>query len=903
MELEPLRCCSLLDLLSTLGLPGPCVDLYQAFITLIINALIEGSGINIEREGNKAVVSLIDGLIQGSPGVTVTQNPDGTYTITVDVVPDPLVFADSSTIDVNGSGTGVDPYVFSLDPGAISAGVGVSITVNPDDTLVISSPLVAGAGIALVSNVDGSYTISATATEPVLDDTPTINVTGTGTPGDPYLFSFTPGAITAGAGIGVVQNGDGTFTISNTTPVLNFGDSATNVLGGTGTPGDPYTFTFAPGSLVAGPGINLVQAPNGVYTISAPLVLLQFWAEQYSAAQGITSWNAVNNSIAGFRNIRGFLLNRIVLAAVAPALGTDSVDLHQGAAATQTASGSNSGIVAGLNNTVAGPTSFIGAGNSNILRANASLSIIGAGTGNDIGLTAATNGGILAGNLNEIRGNNGVVLGGQDNKSGIVNGVVGGFRSIVGAGTLNQVGARDSGVLTGNSNRIAGNITDANDGSNAIVAGSTNNIVTLAPATVSACAILCGRLNTIGNAGVATTVTSSSILSGQNIVMVANNTYNPPLAASSSTNIQEYTQSSGVEELNGSSAGGNRVRMSASHSLAMGHALMVDSSARSSFTSGSYLHNTSPHSTLLGRHGHSSSAVEEVGSLVLCSGTYNDPSPSVVMGRNREGGVLLSDTVELSGENVSYYFPKSKMFPSAKEGRDMGLFVTLNDDGSVSPAREGQTIFGVTVPRTGLVLNAQNHHWHGKYIKDDFGVIQTRESYIDSFLDLLSNLYEKEDLRLSDVDSLTEKEVEERRTAMEAYVTSQKTKQRAWDAIHASLVSLPVEQDSSSLISWAIYHYGPMWPALKRLEGMELKARSVPLLSPDYEASRAYMARSERVDEWIPIATKGLVRVRVASPLPIGSFCSPKNGLAVSSSSSPLRVVGQVSASVVTILL
>ena len=52
--------------------------------------------------------------------------------------------------------------------------------------------------------------------------------------------------------------------------------------------------------------------------------------------------------------------------------------------------------------------------------------------------------------------------------------------------------------------------------------------------------------------------------------------------------------------------------------------------------------------------------------------------------------------------------------------------------------------------------------------------------------------------------------------------------------------------------------------------------------NPDYDPTRAYMPRTERVEEWSPIAKLGVVRVRVAKSVKVGDLLAPgKDGVAV----------------------
>ena len=107
------------------------------------------------------------------------------------------------------------------------------------------------------------------------------------------------------------------------------------------------------------------------------------------------------------------------------ARGENSVDLcTERSAATQVASGANSGIIAGEDNTASGTHSFIGGGDGNTASGNSAVCFGNGNTASGTRSTAighsntasATYAGVFAGNNNTSSGIDSVVLGGQNNE-------------------------------------------------------------------------------------------------------------------------------------------------------------------------------------------------------------------------------------------------------------------------------------------------------------------------------------------------------------------------------------------------------------------------------------------------------------------------------------------------------
>ncbi|GAA2948175.1 hypothetical protein ACFPN0_15280 [Kitasatospora cinereorecta] len=288
------------------------------------------------------------------PGVTVDGNGSAAapYVITVDSTPTPtpIQAGDTATVDTTVSGTGVDgdPYIVSadviLDPTPPGGGDNL-LQEGPDGLFVecadvrtcftggdgiaydeatgeIAAQLSGDAGNTTVFGTDGGIYTPAAATELDAMDSPTVDVTvtGTGAAGDPYQVGaavildpappgggsnlleagpdglyvecadvrtcFTGGdgidydpatgeiaaQLSGDAGNTVVFGGDGGLFVpaGASGTVVEGGDSptASNTVTGTGAAGDPYVVTTdvvldpAP----PGGGSNLLEAgPDGLY--------------------------------------------------------------------------------------------------------------------------------------------------------------------------------------------------------------------------------------------------------------------------------------------------------------------------------------------------------------------------------------------------------------------------------------------------------------------------------------------------------------------------------------------------------------------------------------------------------------------------------------------------------------
>ncbi len=163
------------------------------------------------------------------------------------------------------------------------------------------------------------------------------------------------------------------------------------------------------------------------------------------------------------------------------AKGTDAVDLQPSrAVATQVASGNNSVISGGLNNTGSGAQSVVSGGNGNI-SSNTQAAIVGgtlnaaSGLGSFIGsglsnIASGSYTGVASGRANTASGLEASVGGGNTN-------VASGDQSHIGGGELNTATADDSTVAGGRNNDATG--------SKSVVGGGVDNVASALYSTIA----------------------------------------------------------------------------------------------------------------------------------------------------------------------------------------------------------------------------------------------------------------------------------------------------------------------------------------------------------------------------------------------------------------------------------
>ena len=153
------------------------------------------------------------------------------------------------------------------------------------------------------------------------------------------------------------------------------------------------------------------------------------------------------------------------------ARGASAVDLqHVRSAATQVASGANSVIGGGLNNTSAVGQGVVAGGTTNIITAGAS-SFIGGGSANTIN-SAATGLSFIGG-------------GDTNTNAGIYTSIVGGQQNTVNALQWGFIGGGFSNQITGNGNVVVGGYDNTGNGTYSFVGGGeTNNLASGSYATL-----------------------------------------------------------------------------------------------------------------------------------------------------------------------------------------------------------------------------------------------------------------------------------------------------------------------------------------------------------------------------------------------------------------------------------
>lgn len=184
------------------------------------------------------------------------------------------------------------------------------------------------------------------------------------------------------------------------------------------------------------------------------------------------------------------------------ARGANAVDFQMSrAAATQVASGANSGLFVGTSNTSAGVNSAVLAGTTNTVTAGTNVVIVAglnnalaggiggiicAGDGN---ASAAVNGTFIgAGASNAVNNLRGAIVAGSGN-------IVSNTDAVVVSGVTNSVSGLRAGVMCGVSNTIsagttnsaivAGNTNQITVGTNAFIGGGANNVISVNTATIA----------------------------------------------------------------------------------------------------------------------------------------------------------------------------------------------------------------------------------------------------------------------------------------------------------------------------------------------------------------------------------------------------------------------------------
>lgn len=141
--------CAVQEVVIALGAPDPCYPLYNILQEIIDQAIpepIPPAANTITSADNSIEVVTTPGNTDLSITLTST---DGSVTITAPTganpgdwnlsVADTTTFTSTPTIDVAGTGAPATPYQASLSAGALSAGSGITVAQQPDDSFVISS--------------------------------------------------------------------------------------------------------------------------------------------------------------------------------------------------------------------------------------------------------------------------------------------------------------------------------------------------------------------------------------------------------------------------------------------------------------------------------------------------------------------------------------------------------------------------------------------------------------------------------------------------------------------------------------------------------------------------------------------------------------------------------------------
>ena len=161
------------------------------------------------------------------------------------------------------------------------------VITEDSETIILSgegtveSPLVAelaptaissdDGSIVVTQSPDGAFDLSAVAQEVATEDTATIVLDGNGSAGDPLRAIFAPGAVVSTDGsVTVTQGVDGVVDLSAPEEPLSTADTNAIVLNGDGSAGSPLTASFAPGAFTSTGGtVAITEAPNGTINLEA----------------------------------------------------------------------------------------------------------------------------------------------------------------------------------------------------------------------------------------------------------------------------------------------------------------------------------------------------------------------------------------------------------------------------------------------------------------------------------------------------------------------------------------------------------------------------------------------------------------------------------------------------------
>jgi hypothetical protein len=676
--------------------------------------------------------------------------------------------------------------------------------------------------------------------------------------------------IIPGSGISAVVTGPGQVTVSASGPVTL---SAWSEASGTTPNAQTYSLwtpdpgadiaaiipTGATGGFTANPSVitgNSILGPNAVDLQQYRGAVPGFGATgQYASiggglaqiASGTSSTiggGSTNTASGADSTVGGGLSNQSTATSATVAGGS-----------TNTASGTYSTVAGGFENVSSFPYSVIGGGSGNAASAN--YSTIGGGIDNAASGADSTIGGgfeniasggdstVGGGSINNASGDDSTIAGGQFNTASASNSTVGGGStntasgdtSTVAGGFTNTANAQYSSIGGGNTNNatntgatVGGGQTNTASGTNTTVGGGTNNNVSGSASTVGGGAsnIVSGNTSVIGGgfnnqvgqtgstiAGGSGNVATASTSSGAAIGGGSGNAINgllSTIAGGSNNTVNVLASNSAIGGGLGNTTNSQYAAIPGGHNQS---AIAYGSST----TGGLSLTARSVASSLSGCYGDSNEAY--IGGHQSACGTPNDKRLSQVSGATSHGaGTCSADFLSVDGGYGSsvYYEWDESVLQEVVETEDWqyGIPVTVLGE-KIIPAKQGDPIVGITCPHRGLVANAQELEWVGKYERSEFGTLRTKVSYVVTAIGHLSQFGDK----------------------------------------YKSLMEKLVANDSMALLNDIVMTSDEK----DVMRGVPFHPTYVPVLSANYNSEIAYIPRRLR-SEWVPVCYSGVARVR-----------------------------------------
>lgn len=451
------RCAPQCNTAPAYQIPGPAGVNAYTFTTALFTMPAKGGTVTVSFDNTIWMGAGNNVFIEGAGYFEVSSIPDSTHAVIINLgydsnaAPGVNIAAESKTVPAGVGGHFGNAYTATSTNFAMPAvGAGVTIPVGNSDWAAVGSYIfVASAGYFQVSSIPDSTSVIATnlgypenATElTVINAGQRVIPTGprgtAGASGASTLNGISP---TTTKGDIIVDNGGATPAASDVR--LGIGSDGQVLVSDSSQPTGRNNATITPNSAATAGDIAVFDGTTGTPCKLKDSKML------------ITSDGALQSTPSGGN-----------------ARGSKAVDLQvtRGNVA-QVASGANSGVLAGQNNTASGSNSVIAGGNTNTA-SNVNTSV-GGGTNN----VASGGSSTVSGGVNNSATGDGSTVGGGDNNvaSGVDSSVNGGSDNIasqsyasVAGGTQNQ--------SSGTASTIGGGTGNEASGTNAFIGGGSAN--------------------------------------------------------------------------------------------------------------------------------------------------------------------------------------------------------------------------------------------------------------------------------------------------------------------------------------------------------------------------------------------------------------------------------------------